>query len=159
MTNPDVIGVFLIFTLIGILTHLVKGHGMMMDPPGRSSMWRYGYPTEVNNYDNGLNCGGFWVRCIQNCTYIICAHVLRVVTRLRQFSCISVVVIMPINCYGHFKPNGKMESGCSIHMCVMKYIRVYLYRSYLSSLSIRVCFRVYLLTESCSPFHHVTSLW
>lgn len=36
----------------------VAGHGRMLDPPGRSSMWRLGFPTPKNYDDNGLNCGG-----------------------------------------------------------------------------------------------------
>ena len=45
------------FLTIGNL-QFAEGHGMMLDPPGRSSMWRLGFPTPVNNDDNGLNCGG-----------------------------------------------------------------------------------------------------
>ena len=36
----------------------VAGHGRMLDPPGRSSMWRIGFSTPKNYDDNGLNCGG-----------------------------------------------------------------------------------------------------
>lgn len=36
----------------------VAGHGRLLDPPGRSSMWRLGFPTPKNYDDNGLNCGG-----------------------------------------------------------------------------------------------------
>ena len=44
----------------------VKGRGRMIEPPMRSSMWRF-YPwdlnenVEKNTDDGGLNCGGFWV--------------------------------------------------------------------------------------------------
>ncbi|VVC94563.1 uncharacterized protein LOC126973912 [Leptidea sinapis] len=37
----------------------VSGHGRVLDPPGRASMWRKGYPTPHNYDDDGLNCGGF----------------------------------------------------------------------------------------------------
>ncbi|KAK7107063.1 uncharacterized protein [Littorina saxatilis] len=38
----------------------VWGHGMMIDPPQRSSMWRYGFPDSPANYqDNELFCGGY----------------------------------------------------------------------------------------------------
>ncbi|OWF46337.1 uncharacterized protein LOC110455843 [Mizuhopecten yessoensis] len=36
---------------------VVNGHGLMLDPPGRSSMWRVGFGTPSNYDDNGLNCG------------------------------------------------------------------------------------------------------
>ena len=38
----------------------VEGHGMLIDPPGRSSMWRAGFPVPPNYNDNELNCGGFY---------------------------------------------------------------------------------------------------
>lgn len=42
-------------------TRLVGGHGMLLDPPGRSSMWRF-FPDQPPNYnDNGINCGGYGV--------------------------------------------------------------------------------------------------
>jgi len=37
----------------------VAGHGMLMDPPSRNSMWRVGFNTPKNYDDMGLNCGGF----------------------------------------------------------------------------------------------------
>ncbi|XP_047992291.1 uncharacterized protein LOC125231006 [Leguminivora glycinivorella] len=43
----------------------VIGHGMVLDPPGRATAWRYGFRTPVNYDDNGLNCGGVgrqWAR-------------------------------------------------------------------------------------------------
>ncbi|XP_059142297.1 uncharacterized protein LOC131929924, partial [Physella acuta] len=40
-------------------THPVSSHGLLADPPSRSSMWRLGYPTPVNYQDNELFCGGF----------------------------------------------------------------------------------------------------
>ncbi|KAK4001909.1 uncharacterized protein LOC123471061 [Daphnia magna] len=43
--------------LVGGL-HNVAGHGRMLDPPSRSSMWRLGFQTPKNYDDNGLNCGG-----------------------------------------------------------------------------------------------------
>ncbi|XP_062588557.1 uncharacterized protein LOC134250222 [Saccostrea cucullata] len=44
--------------------HPVKGRGHLIDPPMRSSLWRY-YPwnqmgVPKNADDTGLNCGGFW---------------------------------------------------------------------------------------------------
>lgn len=38
------------------------GHGMLMDPPNRSSMWRF-FPGYPENYDDDGNyCGGMTVR-------------------------------------------------------------------------------------------------
>lgn len=42
--------------------HVADAHGRLLDPPGRSSMWRYGFAVPTNVNDNGLNCGGFGVR-------------------------------------------------------------------------------------------------
>lgn len=40
----------------------MQGHGYMLTPPGRASIWRKGFPTDTINYgDNGLFCGGFSV--------------------------------------------------------------------------------------------------
>ncbi|XP_046618098.1 uncharacterized protein LOC124304106 [Neodiprion virginianus] len=44
----------------------VKGHGRMMDPPSRNSMWRFGFPNPVNYNDNELFCGGYAVQWVQN---------------------------------------------------------------------------------------------
>ena len=38
---------------------IVQGHGRLMDPPSRNSMWRAGFPNPPNYNDNELNCGGF----------------------------------------------------------------------------------------------------
>ncbi|KAK3598612.1 hypothetical protein CHS0354_019872 [Potamilus streckersoni] len=47
-----------IFLVILLVTE-VKGHGMLMQPPSRSSMWRLGYVNPQNYNDNSLYCGGF----------------------------------------------------------------------------------------------------
>ncbi|XP_050347827.1 uncharacterized protein LOC126771774 [Nymphalis io] len=38
----------------------VAGHGRVLEPPSRASMWRYGFQTKPNYDDDGLNCGGFY---------------------------------------------------------------------------------------------------
>lgn len=54
-----VLWVLVLVVLGGLIEdHGVNGHGMMLDPPGRSSMWRLGFNTPKNYDDNGLNCGG-----------------------------------------------------------------------------------------------------
>ncbi|XP_050314668.1 uncharacterized protein LOC126749085 isoform X3 [Anthonomus grandis grandis] len=45
---------------------LVYGHGRLMDPPARNSMWRFGFPNPVNYNDNELYCGGYTVQWEQN---------------------------------------------------------------------------------------------
>ena len=39
----------------------VSGHGRLVEPPSRASMWRYGYDTKPDFHDNQLWCGGFAV--------------------------------------------------------------------------------------------------
>ena len=51
-----------LFVLLSLTVFLpsngVNGHGMLLDPPARSSVWRV-FPGPVPNYnDNGINCGG-----------------------------------------------------------------------------------------------------
>ncbi|XP_072943597.1 uncharacterized protein [Epargyreus clarus] len=43
-----------------------EGHGRLMDPPARNSMWRFGFPNPVNYNDNELFCGGYAVQWEQN---------------------------------------------------------------------------------------------
>ena len=39
--------------------YYVSGHGMLLDPPERSSVWRLFPGAGIPNYnDNGINCGG-----------------------------------------------------------------------------------------------------
>lgn len=40
----------------------IEGHGRLVEPPSRSSMWRYGFNTPINYDDNQLFCGGYDVR-------------------------------------------------------------------------------------------------
>ena len=50
--------------IIGVLCFLacdVNGHGYLLEPPGRASAWRAGFPTPHNYDDNALFCGGFAV--------------------------------------------------------------------------------------------------
>lgn len=46
--------------VLGFVVVAVKGHGYILDPPSRSSLWRLGFPGAPVNYnDNSLFCGGF----------------------------------------------------------------------------------------------------
>ncbi|XP_048251103.1 uncharacterized protein LOC124115133 [Haliotis rufescens] len=47
----------LLFSLVTLI-HVVVPHGRIIDPPGRSTMWRYGFDTPQNYDDNALFCGG-----------------------------------------------------------------------------------------------------
>ena len=47
------------FALFGLCTVAVNGHGRLVEPPSRNSMWRYGFSNPPNYSDNQLNCGGF----------------------------------------------------------------------------------------------------
>ncbi|XP_060576961.1 uncharacterized protein LOC132734272 [Ruditapes philippinarum] len=55
-------------TCLILIYHVIQteGHGRLVEPPSRSSMWRYGFQTPVNYDDNQLFCGGFDVQWNQN---------------------------------------------------------------------------------------------
>uniref|UniRef100_A0A0K8TUX0 Chitin-binding type-4 domain-containing protein n=2 Tax=Bactrocera latifrons TaxID=174628 RepID=A0A0K8TUX0_BACLA len=57
---------FALVSLACIYNGLVSGHGMLLDPPGRSSRWRYNSTAPTNYDDNGLNCGGMSVQWEEN---------------------------------------------------------------------------------------------
>ena len=41
------------------LVGLVSSHGRFIEPPSRTSAWRFGFKTPTNHIDHGTNCGGF----------------------------------------------------------------------------------------------------
>lgn len=48
--------------MIGVLMHAIgicNGHGRLIEPPSRSSAFRYGFQTPPNYNDHELYCGGF----------------------------------------------------------------------------------------------------
>ena len=47
-------------------TRSVDGHGRLMEPPSRNSMWRVGFSNPPNYGDNELNCGGFAFQWMSN---------------------------------------------------------------------------------------------
>ena len=51
--------------LLLLLSDNVSGHGRLVEPPSRASMWRYGYSTEPDFHDNQLWCGGFKVCAVR----------------------------------------------------------------------------------------------
>ncbi|XP_069134468.1 uncharacterized protein [Argopecten irradians] len=48
-----------IFVALCVWTSEVRGYGRLLEPPGRASMWRFGYNSPPNYDDNQLFCGGF----------------------------------------------------------------------------------------------------
>ncbi|XP_005092455.1 uncharacterized protein LOC101859842 [Aplysia californica] len=54
------------FLLLSLLSPMCQGHGRLLEPPSRSSMWRLGYDTPHNYDDNQLFCGGVGVQYGQN---------------------------------------------------------------------------------------------
>ena len=48
-----------IFIISVISPALVSGHGRLIEPPSRSSMWRYGFNNPPNFNDHESYCGGF----------------------------------------------------------------------------------------------------
>ncbi|XP_046558802.1 uncharacterized protein LOC124267855 [Haliotis rubra] len=42
-----------------LLPSMVEGHGRLLEPPSRASMWRLGFNTPPNYDDNQLFCGGY----------------------------------------------------------------------------------------------------
>jgi hypothetical protein len=56
------LGFILVFSLIEI----IAGHGRLMEPPARNSMWRFGYGTPINYSDNEVFCGGVGIQFKKN---------------------------------------------------------------------------------------------
>ncbi|XP_056648507.1 uncharacterized protein LOC130452973 [Diorhabda sublineata] len=52
----------LLFVFLASLFCQIRGHGMMLDPPGRSSLWRFNDLAPINYNDNQNFCGGFYVQ-------------------------------------------------------------------------------------------------
>ncbi|KAK7108850.1 hypothetical protein V1264_016512 [Littorina saxatilis] len=52
-------GITALFVLLSCVLQSANGHGRLLEPPGRSSMWRVGFNTPKNYNDNALYCGGF----------------------------------------------------------------------------------------------------
>ncbi|XP_059147507.1 uncharacterized protein LOC131935160 [Physella acuta] len=52
--------------VVWLLAHKVQGHGRLLEPPSRASMWRMGFNTPPNYDDNQLFCGGVKVQYEDN---------------------------------------------------------------------------------------------
>ncbi|XP_056645605.1 uncharacterized protein LOC130450909 [Diorhabda sublineata] len=52
----------LCFIIVTSLVAAISGHGMMLIPPGRSSLWRTHPEAPINYNDNEVYCGGAYVQ-------------------------------------------------------------------------------------------------
>lgn len=56
--------------LISVIAFLMPwkshGHGRLLEPPGRSSLWRFGFDAPPNYNDNELYCGGYTNQWVTN---------------------------------------------------------------------------------------------
>ncbi|XP_033748370.1 uncharacterized protein LOC117333264 [Pecten maximus] len=48
------------YVLLALYVAEVRGHGRLLEPPSRASMWRRGFHSPKNYNDNQLFCGGFY---------------------------------------------------------------------------------------------------
>lgn len=61
------VNIFLLNSImIEIGVKLVEAHGRMFDPPGRGSMWRFGFNVPENYNDMSNYCGGIHRQWEQN---------------------------------------------------------------------------------------------
>ena len=52
----------LTLALIFCFLYKVSGHGRLISPPSRASMWRFGFENPIDYNDNEGFCGGYAVR-------------------------------------------------------------------------------------------------
>ena len=55
------ISLFVFGLTLASLIERSSQHGLLLSPPQRGSLWRFGYDTPPNYDDNGLFCGGLEV--------------------------------------------------------------------------------------------------
>lgn len=58
-----------LFTTLLLFFALINhayGHGRLLDPPARSSAWRFDKKFPIEYTDNEMFCGGFQVQYIKN---------------------------------------------------------------------------------------------
>ena len=61
MNSIFVICCLLIGVVVITTIDVVNGHGMLLEPVGRASRWRFDSSAPANYDDNGVNCGGYGV--------------------------------------------------------------------------------------------------
>ncbi|KAL8558281.1 hypothetical protein ACOMHN_063975 [Nucella lapillus] len=59
MASVRLYEIVIVLLELALLLKWTNGHGRLLEPPGRSSMWRLGFSTPPNYNDNALYCGGF----------------------------------------------------------------------------------------------------
>ena len=52
----------IVVVLLTMTISEIKGHGRLITPPSRASMWRQNYDNPANVNDNALYCGGISVK-------------------------------------------------------------------------------------------------
>lgn len=52
---------WLCLALLGHMAEVSHQHGLMIEPPARNAMWRFGFPTPPDYGENELFCGGLQV--------------------------------------------------------------------------------------------------
>lgn len=57
----EMISLFVFGLTLASLIERSSQHGLLLSPPQRGSLWRFGYDTPPNYDDNGLFCGGLEV--------------------------------------------------------------------------------------------------
>ena len=57
MTKSIALLVLVAMVASPMLENFVDAHGRLLNPPMRSSLWRYNYSSPVNSDDDFLSCG------------------------------------------------------------------------------------------------------
>ncbi|BFZ25675.1 hypothetical protein BsWGS_28713 [Bradybaena similaris] len=106
-----------------------EGHGYMLDPPGRSSMWRKGFPTPINWDDNGVRCD----ISERNCR--VCGNrdneaggryaTGTIAKTYTQGQTITITLIITVNHKGYFEfslcPNNNVHKAVT-EACLQRYV-------------------------------------
>lgn len=98
-SNESILRNFSNFQMLGSARRGAEGHGRLMDPPARNSMWRFGFPNPVNYNDNELFCGGY---AGQNSCYLQSVH--------------------NVSIFGSLVPNSRGRNGNFITKTLMSFL-------------------------------------
>ncbi|CAH0725499.1 unnamed protein product, partial [Brenthis ino] len=64
--QEDIIEMLSHLLALSTIIVLVAGHGRLLDPPSRASIWRFNANAKPNYDDAGLNCGGVYRQHVRN---------------------------------------------------------------------------------------------